>query len=595
MMKKIITILLVFVSLKSFSQAQCGTQGASSITTSSANLNYSVGANNQHVTIYLDYSTVSNFSTSFSYTLSTISGYATVNAAFPLSGLASNTTYYWRIRLSNNSICNGATFTTFGTPSKPTIQFNNVIPIVNSAVVSFALKCNNAATSPSVKYGTNFNNLNQISGSATVQATAANLFQNTTNQIIGLAPLTKYYFQIKASNSAGADSTAIDSFTTSNRDYAIINEFRFDNSRSDVNNSATFTGTGGFATDRFGNTNSAIAINSNSTVNDSVNISNLPQGTAARSFSFWVKRTNNSTNISYPIYYGRNANYQAYAVGMSTARATIFMWHPTSNDPFANSTSNNADWYHYAVTTSADGIHKLYVNGTLILTTAQVTLNTVGTVLNIGRYTFVGALDDLKIFSGVLDQDAVTALYNTNSLPLPTKITKFTITPKSNFNNLVWVSENESNVAHFNIEYSTTGKDFEKVGVVAAGKKEYSFAHHFSTKNDIQYYRLQVVDKDGKYAYSNVLKVKQAIKSLEAEVYPTLVQDVATINITSKNKTNATIAVVDLNGKIVSQKSIQINEGVNTNIIEFNKAPKGMYIVKVSASSEQIIQKIVKQ
>lgn len=594
-MKKIITLLLAFVSLKSFSQAQCGTQGVSSITTNSASLSYSAAANNNHATIYLDYSTVSNFSTSFIYTLSTISGNATVNAVYPLSGLAPNTTYYWRIRLSNNSICNGTTFTTFGTQSKPTIQFNSVTPISSSCLVSFAVKSNNAATTPSVKYGTSINSLNQISGSATVQATAANLFQNVNNQIIGLAPLTKYYFQIKASNSAGADSTAIDSFTTSNINYALINEFRFDNTRSDVNNSATFTGTGSFATDRFGNANSAIAINSNSTVNDSVNISNLPQGAAARSFSFWVKRTNNSTNISYPIYYGRNANYQAYAIGMSTAKATIFMWHPTSNDPFANSTSNNANWYHYVVTTSLDGIHKLYVNGTLVLTTAQVTLNTVGTVLNIGRYTFVGALDDLKIFSGVLDQDAVTSLYNTNTVPLPTKITKFTLAPKNNINNLIWISENETNVAHFNIEYSTTGKDFEKVGVVSAGKKEYSFAHHYSTKNDIQYYRLQVVDKDGKYAFSNVVKVKQAIKSLEAEIYPTIVKDVVTINITSKNKTNATVTVVDLNGKLVSQKSIQINEGINTNTIELNKAAKGMYIVKVNTTSEHIIQKIVKQ
>lgn len=65
-----------------------------------------------------------------------------------------------------------------------------------------------------------------------------------------------------------------------------IYSFNFNNSYYDVTSINSFNATGNFTTDRNGNINSALQLNSAGTV---ASLANLPIGNASRSISIWIK------------------------------------------------------------------------------------------------------------------------------------------------------------------------------------------------------------------------------------------------------------------------------------------------------------------
>lgn len=78
---------------------------------------------------------------------------------------------------------------------------------------------------------------------------------------------------------------------------------------------------------------------------------------------------------------------------------------------------------------------------------------------------------------------------------------------------LTWKVASEINSAHYDVEYSIVGsKDFKKIATVlsksGSSTNTYQYLHAFPSKENVNYYRIKQVDKDGKYSYSPVIPVK---------------------------------------------------------------------------------------
>jgi hypothetical protein len=91
------------------------------------------------------------------------------------------------------------------------------------------------------------------------------------------------------------------------------------------------------------------------------------------------------------------------------------------------------------------------------------------------------------------------------NIVLPIQLTDFEgiINNKTTF--LSWKIAHESNVSHFEVEESSDGNRFETLDVVQYDNKEdYVFQHSFSGTNG-NYYRLKILDKDGRFSYSKII------------------------------------------------------------------------------------------
>ncbi len=98
------------------------------------------------------------------------------------------------------------------------------------------------------------------------------------------------------------------------------------------------------------------------------------------------------------------------------------------------------------------------------------------------------------------------------SFPVPLKLLSFTAIRAAGTSFLKWVTENEQNVDHFDVQRSYDGSLFTTIGQVAArnsGSTEvYDFEDH-SALNGIAYYRIKSVDIDGKSGYSRIAAVSE--------------------------------------------------------------------------------------
>jgi Secretion system C-terminal sorting domain len=105
-----------------------------------------------------------------------------------------------------------------------------------------------------------------------------------------------------------------------------------------------------------------------------------------------------------------------------------------------------------------------------------------------------------------------------------------------------------------------------------------------------QYYRLKIVDKDGKSTVSKIVSVAFG-KNLAVRVFPNPIRDELTIEWPTAVKTR-TIELVDVLGRSVFRQN---TEGVHLLKINTTNWQSGIYVLKISDGTSVFQQKIVKQ
>jgi hypothetical protein len=146
-----------------------------------------------------------------------------------------------------------------------------------------------------------------------------------------------------------------------------------------------------------------------------------------------------------------------------------------------------------------------------------------------------------------------------------------------------WQTANESNNNYFDVEHSTDGISFIKVGTVnaknAINGAAYSY-EHLNYAIGRNYYRLKQVDNDGRYTYSLIVVLNIERKS-NILIYPNPVQQGLTIDFSSMGNSNASgyINVMNSVGQVLVRKAVQTTTSRVS--IDMSSLQKGIYIVEL--------------
>ncbi len=155
---------------------------------------------------------------------------------------------------------------------------------------------------------------------------------------------------------------------------------------------------------------------------------------------------------------------------------------------------------------------------------------------------------------------------------------------------LSWQTENEINCNHFEIEVSDDGNSFDKAGIIAArnvsGRNEYYFTGKASRASNTLLYRLKMVDIDGKFKYSNIIKLNNTTTSRLA-VFPNPSSGVITISGTSSK---GQVRLLNRDGKVLISKNVT----AQSQTMDINLLAKGIYILQYIDGKKVLQQKIVK-
>jgi hypothetical protein len=134
-----------------------------------------------------------------------------------------------------------------------------------------------------------------------------------------------------------------------------------------------------------------------------------------------------------------------------------------------------------------------------------------------GNWTSTGGTASGNIATtGTITSNSINSFgpltFGYTSYPVPLKLLSFTAIRASGTSFLNWVTENEQNVASFELQRSYDGIHFTRIGMVTARNsgttENYDFADH-TALNGIAYYRIKSLDMDAKFSYSRIAVVSE--------------------------------------------------------------------------------------
>jgi hypothetical protein len=167
------------------------------------------------------------------------------------------------------------------------------------------------------------------------------------------------------------------------------------------------------------------------------------------------------------------------------------------------------------------------------------------------------------------------------------------ITHKSTVD-LSWQTASEKDMSHFDIEQSTDGLTFSKMGETKAAGKANAYIFNVEGPLSIKtYFRLKIVNSDGSFTYSKVLSVAFG-KELTVKAFPNPIQNELTIDVMSASK-QLEIEVIDVLGRSIYQKNESNTEGSKLLTINTLEWLSGIYFLKISDGKKVFQQKIVKR
>ncbi len=172
-----------------------------------------------------------------------------------------------------------------------------------------------------------------------------------------------------------------------------------------------------------------------------------------------------------------------------------------------------------------------------------------------------------------------------NLSPLPIIISNFTAIKVNNTAKLEWSSSLEINAKEYQVERSIDGSSFQQIGTVAvkANIGEYQFAdYNLPTDKLYIYYRLKLVDNDGRNTYSTVKEITNNI-NIRINVYPNPVNDILTL---SGAAIGTNILLTDIDGKVLQK----INITQTSLTVDMSKYCRGIYLLKTSGAIKKIIK-----
>lgn len=172
--------------------------------------------------------------------------------------------------------------------------------------------------------------------------------------------------------------------------------------------------------------------------------------------------------------------------------------------------------------------------------------------------------------------------------PVPLKLISFSAVPQNdNAVSLYWNTANEINTKHFTVERSTNGAHYNTViNVLAKGRANNNYNATVADANaPIAFYRLKMVDIDGSFAFSPVIKIDRRKNAAGLTVLSNPVKDFLIINVSDRSLNNTPASIINLQGAVV--KNFILTEG--SLAIKVNDWPAGIYYIRTSAGSQKIL------
>lgn len=191
------------------------------------------------------------------------------------------------------------------------------------------------------------------------------------------------------------------------------------------------------------------------------------------------------------------------------------------------------------------------------------------------------------------------------NITLPVGLLSFNGYKDGNRNQLRWITSTEQNNLGFEVQRSLDGVNYSSIGFVntlANGGNSSIQLNYAFTDNNVtgtkQFYRLRQADLSGGSKLSNIVVLKSDKPTLITidGMFPNPATTVVNLMVSSPVKDKVTMTVVDMSGRTMIQRSLNVETGSNTLPVDVSGLAGGTYMVRmISSTGEVTTGKLVKQ
>ncbi len=172
-----------------------------------------------------------------------------------------------------------------------------------------------------------------------------------------------------------------------------------------------------------------------------------------------------------------------------------------------------------------------------------------------------------------------------SEVALPVELISFRGQPQGDVNLLFWETASEKNNIGFDIEKSSDGASFQKIGFVKGqGTSVVLHAYQFTDKMvlDLAYYRLKQVDASGHWTYSNTISIAAEGKTENLlEIFPNPTDGLLNVNFGSNSTQSIDIELINALGQLVQRQVQAAVIGENRFSMQLFGQVAGMYTLRV--------------
>jgi hypothetical protein len=277
-------------------------------------------------------------------------------------------------------------------------------------------------------------------------------------------------------------------------------------------------------------------------------------------------------------------------VGLSTGSGAIFQYRSVAGGATTTVTTAGITPAYWVRLAKAGSVYSAYISADGLSWTPA------GSPVNLG----FGA-DASPTYAGLAITShtntalsALTVDNYTQASPLPIGLSSFTGKSTGGTVVLQWTTQTEQNAANFIVERSTDGTHFAPVATIRAEgnsntPQDYTTTDEHPAKG-INYYRLRMVDLDGRFNYSPVILVRS-----DNAPAPTLFPNPAGsyFRLAAGSEPIREITVFDLAGR----KALGMLNSATGNMVYVPCAglARGVYFVEIKTATGRYVQRLLKQ
>lgn len=189
----------------------------------------------------------------------------------------------------------------------------------------------------------------------------------------------------------------------------------------------------------------------------------------------------------------------------------------------------------------------------------------------------------------------------TNATSLPLTLLNFDAVLKTDKVNLTWTTTEHKDFSHFILQKSTDARNFKDVMTLLTDPVSLTSINNYNYNDNISdagstvlYYRLQMVDVDGKFQYSPIRMIRLNTKNnITVQTFPNPVTTELRVMIPSNwQEKNTAYEIYNNNGVLVSRTNVA--RAAQVQQLNVQSLGSGNYIIRVTNGSEVSSSKFIK-